>query len=428
MRYKDWDVLLFEQSSPVPLQEFRVGCYAVEDTESPGPRASGIPIVTCFVPSLEPDTPFQISIHSWKQPSVDQPKDEDCPSIGARLFIDGSLVASTFTNKNISWPCIISHIDAKKVIKFPMFQRELLRQRHWSAADNLGRIKLVISEGVCHGSEDDKTFEKVHNLVIFSFQHAPQGQQESLGVGCNTNTLADLLEHLEIAWPNPSMWRRLQQSAVASQTSFNGQSPSQPGMQQPLYEFQGQALPQYNNTAHPGTPSFFLTHQSAVECANAPINATMSPWNHAVPPHVQNTTPHMSTPDVPFRKENCQIPTWPGSPILADPSFTLGHQSQQQVLQQMYTPSNGSVPIPIVRPQSAEVNGSVELGRAPKGNSTRLLFAAPALDAAKRSAKRARSDTTTSTQTIEEEEEVRKRNSRLNSILFEMANVPGGLA
>lgn len=32
MRYKDWDVLLFEQSSPVPLQEFRVACYVVQDT------------------------------------------------------------------------------------------------------------------------------------------------------------------------------------------------------------------------------------------------------------------------------------------------------------------------------------------------------------------------------------------------------------
>jgi len=221
------------------------------------------------------------------------------------------------------------------------------------------------------------------------------------------------------------MWRRLQQSVVASQTSFNPQPPSQPVLQQPLYEFQGQALSQYNNVAHPGTPSFILSHQSAVECANAPMNATMSPWNHAVPPHIQNTTPHMSTPDVSFRKENCQIPTWPGSPILADPAFTLGHQLQQQILQQMYTPSNGSVPIPLVRPQSAAVNGPVELGRA--GNPTRLLFAAPTLDAAKRSTKRARTDTPTSTLTLEEEE-VRKCDSRFNFSPFGMANVPGGLA
>lgn len=69
-----------------------------------------------------------------------------------------------------------------------MFQQELLRQRHWSAADNLGRIKLVISEGVSHGSEDNKTFEKVHNLVIFSFQHAPQGSHWSPRVGRGTDT------------------------------------------------------------------------------------------------------------------------------------------------------------------------------------------------------------------------------------------------
>ena len=198
-------------------------------------------------------------------------------------------------------------------------------------------------------------------------------------------------------------------------------------MQQALHEFQGQALSEYNNTAHPGTPSF-LTHQSAVECANAPMNATMSPWNHAVPPHIQSTAPHMSTPDVPFRKENCQIPTWPGSPILADASFALGHLSQQQVLQQMCTPSNGSVPIPLVRPQSAAVNRSVELGRAPAGNPARLLFAAPTLDAAKRSAKRARTDTPTSTLTVEEEEEVRKCDSRFNFSPFGMASIPGGVA
>ncbi|XEV06011.1 hypothetical protein FSHL1_011298 [Fusarium sambucinum] len=391
MRYKDWDVLLFEQNSPTPLQEFKVACHVVHDTgksmsrltfdpkngvESLNPQALGVPTVTCFVPSLEPGTPFHISIHLWKKPQNDQVADKGHSTINARLFIDGNLVTSTFANLDITWPCVVSRTDRKQVIGFPMFQQELLYQRHWNAADNLGRIKLVISEGNYHGSQDNMTFQRAHNLVVFSFQHAPQ----------------DVLEHLEIAWPNPSMWQRLQQSSTPSQASSNSDFKDQIAPQPP-YVFQGQAASDCN-TIHPGTPSFFLDDPSTYP------NAAMPFWGNIVP-HNQNMTPHMSTPELRFHKDVFeQIAAWPGSPMFADAALLSLHQTQQQ----MYTPSNGSVSIPPVRLQtkSPVIHRSTKLGRGTSAeNPARLLFGPPAhnaqqrfhSDTPKRPAKRARVDT-----------------------------------
>ena len=33
MRYLNWDALLFSDDSRVPIQEFKTGCYAVQDHE-----------------------------------------------------------------------------------------------------------------------------------------------------------------------------------------------------------------------------------------------------------------------------------------------------------------------------------------------------------------------------------------------------------
>ncbi|KAM0377327.1 hypothetical protein ACHAPK_002306 [Fusarium culmorum] len=314
MRYEDWDVLLFEQNSTTPLQEFKVACYVVHDTGN-----------------------------------------------------------SAFAALDITWPYIVARTDTNDAIGFPIFQQELLCQPHWSAADNLGRIKIVISEGIYHGVQDD-AFQRVRDHVVFSFQHAPRA----------------VLEHLEIAWPNPSMWQRLQQSSTSSQTSSNSDTKDQITMQSP-YLFQGPASE--CNSICPGTPSFYLDNQPT--------------WGHTVPPH--NQTPHMSTPELRFYKEDFeQIAGWPGSPMFADVMLASVHQTQQQVQQQqqqqMYTPSNGSVPMPLVRlqTQSPAIHGSTKLGRrtAPN-NPARLLFAPPAhnaqqtfqSDIIKRPAKRARANT-----------------------------------
>ncbi|KAF4984125.1 hypothetical protein FZEAL_618 [Fusarium zealandicum] len=162
----------------------------------------GLPTVTCFVPSLPPGTPFQISVHSWNTPNISQftksyTKHLSDVKYETRLFVDGRLVASTPLSRASSWPHVIANtFDPSKdgdlePLKFPFFQQELLQQNHWSPADDLGRIKLVISEGFPRDSRS-MPMERVHNVVAFSFQHAPQ----------------DILEGSGIAWPNPSMWHR----------------------------------------------------------------------------------------------------------------------------------------------------------------------------------------------------------------------------
>ena len=71
-------------------------------------------------------------------------------------------------------PDLDKHGDFEK-LKFPSFHKELLSQNYWNAGDDLGRIKVVISEGF---SRDGYTypFERIKNIVSFSFQHAPLGK------------------------------------------------------------------------------------------------------------------------------------------------------------------------------------------------------------------------------------------------------------
>jgi hypothetical protein len=98
-------------------------------------------------------------------------------------------------------------------LKFPAFHSELLSQSHWNPGDDLGRIKVVISEGF---SRDNPAFpfERIKNIVSFSFQHAPLGEFSIelkfgyLRVCSNTSTL-DVLETSSIAWPNAAMWRQV---------------------------------------------------------------------------------------------------------------------------------------------------------------------------------------------------------------------------
>ncbi|KAM4054298.1 NADH dehydrogenase (ubiquinone)-like protein [Hirsutella rhossiliensis] len=203
MRFDDWDILLFPRDCKTPMKEFKVACHVVHDAEFSHTHGSiGLPTVCCFVPSLASGTPFQVSIHSWFGPTVSQytksySKYTDTVKFEARLFIDGRLVASTALDQMTAWPHIIAHsfnfpkggdLDC---LLFPPFRRELLQQSFWSPADDLGRIKLVISEGFPRDSLT-MPIERVKNIVSFSFQHAP----------------LDILESSCIAWPNPSMWRR----------------------------------------------------------------------------------------------------------------------------------------------------------------------------------------------------------------------------
>ncbi|KAI1208945.1 uncharacterized protein F4807DRAFT_104609 [Annulohypoxylon truncatum] len=203
MRFEDWDVLLFPRDSKVPLKEFRTNCHVVHDNEFAFTHGSyGLPTMTCFMPGLSPGTPFNISLHSWKTPDISQftrnySKHTELVKFEARVLIDGRLVASSSFNRAGPWPQLINHSfeftknGDLETLRFPQFRSEVLRQSYWSPADEIGRIRIVISEGF---PRDSLTvpIERVKNIVAFSFQHAP----------------LDILESSAIAWPNPSMWRR----------------------------------------------------------------------------------------------------------------------------------------------------------------------------------------------------------------------------
>ncbi|KJZ80068.1 hypothetical protein HIM_00782 [Hirsutella minnesotensis 3608] len=203
MRYEDWDILLFPGDNGIPLKEFKVACHVVHDAEfSHMHGTGGLPTVCCFVPSLPTEKPFKISIHSWNDPPVSlytksYSKYTEAVKFEARLFIDGRLVASTVLEPISKGPYLIVHsYNASKggdieSLSFPPFRKELLQQSLWSPADDLGRIKLVLSEGFPRDSLS-MPFERVKNIVAFSFQHAP----------------LDVLESSGIAWPNPEMWQR----------------------------------------------------------------------------------------------------------------------------------------------------------------------------------------------------------------------------
>lgn len=100
-------------------------------------------------------------------------------------------------------------------MKFPTFHNELLSQSYWNAGDDLGRIKLVIAEGFARDSLT-YPFERIKNVVSFSFQHAPLGEYllvpllraAHLNKGY-TDMVLEVLETSSIAWPNAAMWRQV---------------------------------------------------------------------------------------------------------------------------------------------------------------------------------------------------------------------------
>ncbi|KAK7924236.1 NADH dehydrogenase (ubiquinone)-like protein [Apiospora marii] len=203
MRYEDWDLLIFPQDSKVPLQEFKTQCHVVHDPEFAFTSgAYGLPTLTCFVPGLTGGTPFNISLHNWRKPEISQytrsySQHLELVKWEARVVIDGRLVASSSFDQGATWPQLLSRSfeftknGELEPLKFPHFREELLQQNYWSPSDELGRIKIIISEGFPRDSLTVPV-ERVKNIITFSFQHAP----------------ADILESSGIAWPNPSMWYR----------------------------------------------------------------------------------------------------------------------------------------------------------------------------------------------------------------------------
>ncbi|KKK12891.1 hypothetical protein ARAM_004952 [Aspergillus rambellii] len=182
MRYESWDVIIFQETSKVPVREFKTQCFVTPDRDSPYLHNPGflnpaayyqthgnlgqLPVLTTFIPSMATNTPFRVSVHCWDQPqpsrfmeSLLQP--DDVLLFEARVFVDGLCVAGSVFSQRSSWPQVLdlsSHVDKngnQDLLRFPPFHQEILEQRHWDASD-----------------------------------------------------LHDVLECSSIAWPNASLWTR----------------------------------------------------------------------------------------------------------------------------------------------------------------------------------------------------------------------------
>ncbi|KAI4140405.1 MAG: hypothetical protein LQ341_003849 [Variospora aurantia] len=217
MRYLNWDVLLFPELSRVPLREFKTTCHVTFDTGelpdavqiagNPPPHLSAnpvnqrqLPIVTCFVPSLPHGCPFRVSLHSWSEPEVSRATQaltspEDCIFLEARVLLDGVYAGYSIPNTGSKF----DKAGHQECLRFPPFPQEMLMDQWWSAGEDLGRVRVVITEGLARGQGQPGAFRRVKNVVSFSFQHAPLAVLEDAGV----------------AWPNPEMWYQSVQQTYA---------------------------------------------------------------------------------------------------------------------------------------------------------------------------------------------------------------------
>lgn len=200
-----------------------------------------VPTLTCFIPSMDSGHPFRISIHSWDAPKMSQLMDTFKPSpdrvaFELRLIVDGELKCQKVVSLRKVWPDVMSRLailgicnqadivqdtaetlwtEYPKRLLFPPFHPELLQQAHWDAADGLGRIKLVISEGlaVSDGNGETINFHKLRDIVVFSFQHAPR----------------EILEKTQIAWPSAAMFQKAAMLFQQPDASVHAHSPSRSG-------------------------------------------------------------------------------------------------------------------------------------------------------------------------------------------------------
>ena len=62
-------------------------------------------------------------------------------------------------------------------LRFPPVHTEVLMQTWANPTQNLGRIKVIIAEGINRGP-GVPAFERTKNLVSFAFQHAPLREME----------------------------------------------------------------------------------------------------------------------------------------------------------------------------------------------------------------------------------------------------------
>ncbi|TAQ89564.1 hypothetical protein B7494_g2131 [Chlorociboria aeruginascens] len=283
MRYQNWDVLIFPNDSKIPMQEFKTTCQVIQDSEFHYSQRDPLllPTVTAFIPGVAAGTPQRISIHSWENPDISRylhsiSKHPDLAVFEARVFIDGKISGTKLFEREGPWPTVIEtsiELDkngAFEKLKFPQFHQELLMQNHWSPGDDLGRIKVIIAEGFPRDNLS-MPFERVKNIVSFSFQHAP----------------LDVLEASNIAWPNAFMWRQASLVAPYYAQRFSPQQ-DEDGIEVHSHSPRRTVAKNATRTSLPG-PSIgqmpppnvtAFPQQPPFDPFTEPVNAAFSGWRH----------------------------------------------------------------------------------------------------------------------------------------------------
>ncbi|KAI9855628.1 MAG: hypothetical protein M1830_006452, partial [Pleopsidium flavum] len=158
-------------------------------------------------------------------------------------------------------------------LRFPPFHEEMLTQNWWSAGESVGRVKVVIAEGFA--KENHKSpFERVKNIISFSFQHAP----------------LDVLESSGIAWPNPGMWYQ------PSQPFYNASSLS----------------PRKTRKEGPDAHGHTPRRRDSYARSFGDVNTAPVP----IPSHIYKSMP---PPAVPGRGPLLKDPYWSAPPSMPDP-------------------------------------------------------------------------------------------------------------
>ena len=117
--------------------------------------------MTTFVPSLEQDAPFQVSVHSWMPKKfyfAPQPGTERVNHIQLwqiKIIVDGVTQCIETFRDDVQWPKVISVANMEPLINkkipqplhFPQFHEEVTTESNWSPSDPIGRVKVEISEG-----------------------------------------------------------------------------------------------------------------------------------------------------------------------------------------------------------------------------------------------------------------------------------------
>jgi hypothetical protein len=87
----------------------------------------------------------------------------------------------------VVWPKVLEFTASGSELPFPAFHPEILRQANWDASEQRGRVRIVIAEGVlrsidAHGPPE-QAFDRLRDVVAFSFQHAPQRKLSGSEIG-----------------------------------------------------------------------------------------------------------------------------------------------------------------------------------------------------------------------------------------------------